>query len=734
MKKTAGLKSIGAKFTFWTVLLIVAIISIVGLFTYYKDVATMNKNLDSQVKLCMDNVESLSMMYKKESKDQITEYINNKLSMNVDVSMSIANKYYNDYNIYLKQNPDLSSREKETALKKYQQKALDAIGVLRYDNGDGYIWVNDMKGIMLEHPKEELIGKSVYDVHDKNGKYMFREMIKVCREKGSGFVDYLWPKLGEDQPQPKRSFVKEFKPWGWIIGTGEYINDQQALIAKREKNLFKSYKERVLKVKFIGNSYPVIFSKNGDQLLFKVYLKPELEGKPLPSTDPKGNPLATAIKGDSGVVHYFWPKSGEPENKLFKKTLWYRYLPDLNWYVVFSIYDSEVYGPIYKEVWTIELLMLGGAFALILVIILLVRTIITKKIKVLPKAMEDFSKGDLTIHLKEPKSKDEISTVIKATNAAIKGLEKLILHLKDGGRDLNNVNEKIKVAVEETQKIDSSIEKNTADISSDAQNISANIEEVNAGQEEFTAGMQRIADEASIMSNGIDKIKGELSKVSKSSDDALDVTNKLKENSDKTMESVREMMNQISSITDFAISISSIAEQTNLLALNAAIEAARAGKSGKGFAVIADEIRDLANESKLTAERIKESVDKIKVVSDNTVEQVTSTNNNVNMTIENITELIDDIKSINDRITEISNSVTSVSSSVENSKMSAEELSTAIDNIASFFDSIVAKIEEVDNETRKQGSVVKELSAASETLQDVTESINRAIAMFKLKS
>ena len=106
--------------------------------------------------------------------------------------------------------------------------ALRRIGIMRYGNGD-YFWINSIDMKMLIHPKKELIGKDISDFKDPNGKLLFREMIKVVASRGAGFVDYLWPKPGHDKPVPKISYVKGFQPWGWVIGSGIYIDDVEAI-------------------------------------------------------------------------------------------------------------------------------------------------------------------------------------------------------------------------------------------------------------------------------------------------------------------------------------------------------------------------------------------------------------------------------------------------------------------------------------------------------------------------
>ncbi len=106
-----------------------------------------------------------------------------------------------------------------------KQDVLSMIKNLRYSEVE-YFWVNDYDGLMLMHAaKPDLDNTSVLDLKDPDGKFIFQEFIKIAKEKGEGVLRYQWPKPGKDAPQPKISYVKGFKEWNWIVGTGVYVDD-----------------------------------------------------------------------------------------------------------------------------------------------------------------------------------------------------------------------------------------------------------------------------------------------------------------------------------------------------------------------------------------------------------------------------------------------------------------------------------------------------------------------------
>jgi len=109
-----------------------------------------------------------------------------------------------------------------------QRQALAAIRLMRYE-GSNYFWINDDHPTMIMHPmKPELDGTDLTSLKDPSGKAVFVEFVKAAQVSDGGYVHYLWPKPGKAEPVAKLSFVKRFAPWGWVIGTGIYIDDVDA--------------------------------------------------------------------------------------------------------------------------------------------------------------------------------------------------------------------------------------------------------------------------------------------------------------------------------------------------------------------------------------------------------------------------------------------------------------------------------------------------------------------------
>ncbi len=118
-----------------------------------------------------------------------------------------------------------------------QRAAMATIAELRY-GGNEYFWINDMHPRMVMHPiRPDLNGQDLRENRDPSGKRLFMAFVDTVRASGAGYVDYLWPKPGATQPQPKISYVKGFEPWGWVIGSGVYVDDLDATLWRHSSHI-----------------------------------------------------------------------------------------------------------------------------------------------------------------------------------------------------------------------------------------------------------------------------------------------------------------------------------------------------------------------------------------------------------------------------------------------------------------------------------------------------------------
>ena len=114
-----------------------------------------------------------------------------------------------------------------------QAAAVRHLGGLRYGpDARDYVWVNDMTPVMVMHPfRPDLVGRDISRFKDPAGNFLFARMVETVKRDGAGFVDYLWQHWEDpDRMVSKISYVKGFEPWGWVVGTGIYVEDVRSEI------------------------------------------------------------------------------------------------------------------------------------------------------------------------------------------------------------------------------------------------------------------------------------------------------------------------------------------------------------------------------------------------------------------------------------------------------------------------------------------------------------------------
>ena len=167
----------------------------------------------------LPSVEKNSMQAKKEMISQLT-----------NTAWSLLEEYYDE---------SMKGLIPEDSAKRM---AAERIEKIRYgDQGKDYFWIIDNHPYMIMHPyRPELIRKDLNHYQDPEGKLLFVEATRIVTEKGSGYIQYLWQwKDDSTRVVPKLSYVKEFQPWGWIVGTGIYLNDVHEEIQQLQNKLLR---------------------------------------------------------------------------------------------------------------------------------------------------------------------------------------------------------------------------------------------------------------------------------------------------------------------------------------------------------------------------------------------------------------------------------------------------------------------------------------------------------------
>ena len=613
---------------------------------------------------------------KNNVKVQLAEVLDEKLKGQIDtLTLSISDFYEQSKLDNVKQSLVAEMTTfRETIEKIYQSShsKVDALTSIyaflnqhRWNNGR-YFFAYDATSFIAQAYGSDLslIGTNGYNKKDNDGGFFVRDVIQSAKQNKIGFSEYPFLNPTTNTVEDKITASFYFEPLNLVIASGEYISTLQ-------KDNIDAALHAVTNAKYGTNGYFWIQDKEGKILAH-------------PQTDIIGTTVSTTAKVASEIsgkqeatvfMKYDNPVTKLPENKIaYARNIF----PEWGWTIVTGAYESDIIviekslTTATKDIFDSKVASVSTYAAILIiisfVIVIWIITAIIKGLVILKQRVDTLSTGeaDLTSRI-DITNNDELGDIGNSVNHFIAYLQSMMKDISQASGHITETINQLNTQSEQNNQALISHASETEQVVSAITEMSATSETVAQGATETSHNTQKANDEAMISKEIVAEASNSVVALVDEVDSAATSINTMNENT-------QQIINVLSVIGE-------IADQTNLLALNAAIEAARAGEQGRGFAVVADEVRSLAARTQTSTAEINTILNTLRTDASSAVAAMDVTKASCERTAENTAKVTDSLDSMTNFIVEINDLSSQIATASEEQSAVSEEVSRNMNNI-----------------------------------------------------
>ena len=329
------------------------------------------------------------------------------------------------------------------------------------------------------------------------------------------------------------------------------------------------------------------------------------------------------------------------------------------------------------------------------------------------------------------RSKDEFGEMANDLNQVLGSLSAVLTEIRQTTNENLNMATGLSSSTQETNAASEQITNSLQSIVKDSQNLSKIIMEDTHALDNLNSTIVSINDVIEGSKGIVTEAGRRANDASTYASEAINKIQIIRDSSEETSLSIRALEDKIGEIPKIVNTIGEISEQTNLLALNAAIEAARAGESGRGFAVVSDEIRKLAEQSHAATQQISQLIGEILENTSRAVTSVENTGSNVKSGSITINNALSSLSTINNQIDKIRNSFDQLGAALRNQSSIRDKVNQSQSSINTIVESLNSSTQEIAASSEETTSAMEGVSTQAQNLSEGSENLRQMIDTFK---